>query len=125
MTWVFTGCARRQHCSIERPVECLVPTECIQEVICRALAGLAGCLVNDNFKHEVTGPHLLMLCTGTYLWWSARPDKVDTEPYYELPLPMTQRRLNCQLSDGLMVSHSLQTQWPVEQGRIRRPKVPM
>ncbi len=24
------------------------------------------------------------LCT--YLWWFAQPDKVSTEPYYELPL---------------------------------------
>ncbi len=30
------------------------------------------------------------LCT--YLRWFARPDKVSTEPYYELPLPVTKLR---------------------------------
>ena len=32
------------------------------------------------------------LCT--YLRWFARPDKVNTEPYYELPLLMTKLRSN-------------------------------
>ncbi len=30
------------------------------------------------------------LCT--YLRWFARPDRADTEPYYELPLPVTKLR---------------------------------
>ena len=46
------------------------------------------------------------LCT--YLRWFARPDRISTEPYHELPLPMTQNsgpfsifgsvRIPCQLS---------------------------
>ncbi len=33
------------------------------------------------------------LCT--YLWWFARPDRGNTEPYYELPLPVTKLNECC------------------------------
>ncbi len=55
------------------------------------------------------------LCT--YLRWFARPDRSSTEPYYELPLPVTKLRSIFQFRVG---AHSL----PVEQGRIQMPKVP-
>ncbi len=55
------------------------------------------------------------LCT--YLRWFARPDKTSTEPYYELPLPVTKLRSIFHFRVG---AHSL----PVEQGRIAMPKVP-
>ncbi len=55
------------------------------------------------------------LCT--YLRWFARPDRTSTEPYYELPLPVTKLRSIFHFRVG---SHSL----PVEQGRIEMPKVP-
>ncbi len=50
------------------------------------------------------------LCT--YLRWFARPDRVNTEPYYELPLPVTKLRSIFHFRVG---AHSL----PVEQGRMR------
>ena len=53
----------------------------------------------------------------TYLWWFARPDKVHTEPYYELALPVTKLRSIVHFRAG---AHSL----PIEQGRIGIPKVP-
>ncbi len=49
------------------------------------------------------------LCT--YLRWFARPDNVSTEPYYELPLPVTKLRSIFHFRVG---AHSLL----VEQGRI-------
>ncbi len=55
------------------------------------------------------------LCT--YLRWFARPDRISTEPYYELPLPVTKLRSIFHFRVG---AHSL----PVEQGRIEMPKVP-
>ncbi len=55
------------------------------------------------------------LCT--YLRWFARPDRTSTEPYYELPLPVTKLRSIFHFRVG---AHSL----PVEQGRIEMPKVP-
>ncbi len=55
------------------------------------------------------------LCT--YLRWFARPDRVNTEPYYELPLPVTKLRPISRIRVG---AHSL----PVEQGRIEMPQVP-
>ncbi len=55
------------------------------------------------------------LCT--YLRWFARPDRVNTEPYYELPLPVTKLRSIFHFRVG---AHSL----PVEQGRIEMPQVP-
>ncbi len=55
------------------------------------------------------------LCT--YLRWFARPDRISTEPYYELPLPVTKLRSIFHFRVG---AHSL----PVEQGRIQMPKVP-
>ncbi len=55
------------------------------------------------------------LCT--YLRWFARPDRISTEPYYELPLPVTKVRSIFHFRVG---AHSL----PVEQGRIEMPKVP-
>ncbi len=53
------------------------------------------------------------LCT--YLRWFARPDTISTEPYYELPLPVTKLRSIFHFRVG---AHSL----PVEQGRIAMPK---
>ncbi len=55
------------------------------------------------------------LCTA--LRWFARPDRTSTEPYYELPLPVTKLRSIFHFRVG---AHSL----PVEQGRIQMPKVP-
>ncbi len=55
------------------------------------------------------------LCT--YLRWFARPDRISTEPYYELPLPVARLRSIFHFRVG---AHSL----PVEQGRIEMPKVP-
>ena len=55
------------------------------------------------------------LCT--YLRWFAQPDRISTEPYYELPLPVTKLRSIFHFRVG---AHSL----PVEQGRIEMPKVP-
>ncbi len=55
------------------------------------------------------------LCT--YLRWFARPDRIDTEPYYELPLPVTKLR---SIFHFLVGAHS----WPVEQGRNEMPQVP-
>ncbi len=52
-----------------------------------------------------------------YLRWFARPDRISTEPYYELPLPVTKLRSIFHFRVG---AHSL----PVEQGRIEMPKVP-
>ncbi len=63
------------------------------------------------------------LCTyiGTYyiihLQWFARPDRVSTEPCYELPLPLTKLRSIFHFRTG---AHS----WPIEQGRIEMPQVP-
>ncbi len=54
------------------------------------------------------------LCTYE---WFARPDKVNTEPYYELPLPVTRLWPIVHFRMGV---HSL----PIEQGRRGRPKVP-
>ncbi len=53
------------------------------------------------------------LCTC--LRWFARPDRTSTEPYYELPLPVTKLRSIFHFCVG---AHSL----PVEQGRIQMPK---
>ncbi len=55
------------------------------------------------------------LCT--YLRWFARPDRISTELYYELPLPVTRLSLIFHFRVG---ANSL----PVEQGRIDMPKVP-
>ncbi len=53
----------------------------------------------------------------TYVRWFAWPDRVNTEPYYELPLPVAELRSIIHLRVG---AHSL----PVEQGRIEMPQVP-
>ncbi len=53
----------------------------------------------------------------TYLRWVAQPDKVSTEPYYELSLPVRMLRSFFHFRVG---AHSL----PIEQGRIEMPKVP-
>ncbi len=50
------------------------------------------------------------LCT--YLRWFARPDRTSTEPYYELPLPVTKLRSIFHFRVG---AHSL----PVEQAGLR------
>ncbi len=55
------------------------------------------------------------LCT--YFRWFARPDRISTEPHYELPLPVTKLRSIFHFRVG---AHFL----PVEQGRIEMPKVP-
>ncbi len=55
------------------------------------------------------------LCT--YLRSFAQPDRVDTEPYYELLFPVTKLRSIFHFRVG---AHSL----PVEQGRIEMPQVP-
>ncbi len=51
------------------------------------------------------------------LRWFARPDRVNTEPYYELPLPVTKLRSIFHFRVG---AHSL----PIEQGRVGIPRVP-
>ncbi len=55
------------------------------------------------------------LCTQ--MGWLAQPRKVHTEPYYELPLPVTKLRSIVHFRVG---AHSL----PIEQGRVGMPKVP-
>ena len=55
------------------------------------------------------------LCTC--LRWFARPDRISTEPYYELPLPVTKLISIFHFRVG---AHPL----PIEQGRIEMPKVP-
>ncbi len=55
------------------------------------------------------------LCT--YSRWFARPDEVNAEPYYELPLPVTKLRSIGHFEVG---AHSL----PIEQDKIGIPKVP-
>ncbi len=52
-----------------------------------------------------------------YLRWFTRPDRANTEPYYELPLPVTKLRSFYHVRVG---AHCL----PVEQGRIEMPQVP-
>ncbi len=54
------------------------------------------------------------LCT--YLRWFAWPDRINTEPYYELPLPDEKLRSIFHFRVG---AHSL----PIEQGRIGMPRV--
>ncbi len=51
------------------------------------------------------------------LRWFAQPDKVNTEPYYELPLLVTKFRSSFHFRLG---THSL----PIEQGRIGMLQVP-
>ncbi len=55
------------------------------------------------------------LCT--YLQWFTRPYKVDTEPYYGSPLPVTKLRSIFRFRVGARSSS-------IEQGRIGIPKVP-
>ena len=50
------------------------------------------------------------LCT--YLRWFARPDRISTEPYYELPLPVTKLRSIFHFRVG---AHSL----PIERAELR------
>ncbi len=53
------------------------------------------------------------LCTN--LRWFARPDRVNTEPYYELPLPVTKLKT---ISHFRVGAHSFQ----IEQGSMRCPR---
>ncbi len=53
----------------------------------------------------------------TYLRWFARPGKMPTEPYYELPISLSKLRRLMQFRLG---SHDL----PIEQGCMARPMVP-
>ncbi len=76
---------------------------------------LLECPQLDDIRAQYPNLPGAKLCT--YLRWFARPDKTSTEPYYELPLPVTKLRSIFHFRVG---AHSL----PVEQGRIQMPKVP-
>ncbi len=56
----------------------------------------------------------------TYLRWFAWPDKINIEPYYELPLPLTKLRLLRSIFHFRVGAHSLS----IEQGGIEMPEVP-
>ena len=52
----------------------------------------------------------------TYFAWLLRPSQLKTEPYFEIPMPISRLRLLMQFRMG---SHAL----PVEQGRLARPAI--
>ncbi len=100
---------------IQRPLQCTVIATSLECQLTRVVNAHAYVFFFERGEERDSLRPFSQLCT--YARWFARPDRVNTEPYYELPLPVTKLRSMFRFRVG---AHSL----PIEQGNIEVPQVP-